>query len=567
MGKTKQNLVRLGGRNLKEAGTPRQAPTFIDLFCGCGGFTLGMMRAGLDCLAAIDSDEFASSTLRNNLPEIRNVLQKDLTKYRPADLEKLIGRKAVDVIVGGPPCQGFSIARSADGANHGKRLKKDPRRGLYREFLSFVEHFQPRVFVMENVLGIRNAADGEYFTRVHNEARYLGRSRGLPGYRVHAQVEDARTLGVPQKRRRQLIIGVRADLREHFVPQLVPVKRANPKAVLQDAIGDLPILRANSGKHKRDYDLKRRAQHLKKAGATAKRYLFDVLEVKRASKLTSHVARPHSDRDLRDFARLREGESSTVAMRERKVRFEFPYDQTSFKDRYTRQSRTEPCSTITAHMKKDGLMFIHPTQCRSLTPREAARVQSFPDWFVFPESRTLAYRMIGNAVPPLVAESVGMAVANFLRTSILAEVHADSRPSSTLRDKSAETPAGEAANGHLGGLASLASLSPRELKRIEKPSFLAAWKTLLHLFPEIHPDNALDHGNEKARCPDIRRLFPDAPGLKRKRYVRSGWPVAFETIGREAWRRRERGELRLTEFYLSGDQTSQASSPEQVRRE
>ena len=102
-------------------------------------------------------------------------------------------------------------------------------------------------------------------------------------------------------------------------------------------------------------------------------------------------------------------------MRERGIEFEFPYDKTSFKDRYTRQSRWHPCSTIVAHLSKDGLMFIHPTQNRSLTAREAARVQGFPDWFCFPESRTQAYQLIGNAVPPLVAEAVGLAVRDFLQ--------------------------------------------------------------------------------------------------------------------------------------------------------
>ena len=99
-------------------------------------------------------------------------------------------------------------------------------------------------------------------------------------------------------------------------------------------------------------------------------------------------------------------------MRDRCVMFEFPYDKSSFMDRYTRQSRWKPCSTIVAHLSKDGLMFIHPTQNRSLTPREAVRIQSFPDWFRFPESRTQAYRLIGNAVPPLVAEVIENPVFN-----------------------------------------------------------------------------------------------------------------------------------------------------------
>ena len=136
-----------------------------------------------------------------------------------------------------------------------------------------------------------------------------------------------------------------------------------------------------------------------------------MLEIKRAAKLTAHRARPHSERDLGDFFKLREGENCAEAMR-RGVAFDFPYDKENFKDRYTRQHRMEPCSTIVAHLSKDGLMFIHPTQNRSLTPREAARIQSFPDWFEFPIARTHQFRVISNAVPPLVSEAVGNPALN-----------------------------------------------------------------------------------------------------------------------------------------------------------
>ena len=219
-------------------------------------------------------------------------------------------------------------------------------------------------------------------------------------------------MGVPQRRRRQLIIGVRNDLAGYFPSQIAPAPRARSRTLLGTAIGDLPILRAGGGQDEREYDLKRRKKHLRVKGAAARKYLFDVLEVKSADLLTNHVARPHSDRDLRDFALLKEGETSATAMRIRGIEFEFPYDKSSFKDRYTRQSRSRPCSTIVAHLSKDGLMFIHPTQKRSVTPREAARIQSFPDWFRFP-ARTPAFRLIGNAVPPLVSEAVGLAVKDF----------------------------------------------------------------------------------------------------------------------------------------------------------
>ena len=392
-------------------------PTCIDLFCGCGGFTLGMQRAEFSVLVAIDSNAEAIATFDQNFPDVPFVLHQDLTTFGPEELAELIwpgssARFAVDVIVGGPPCQGFSKVRRVDGTNSGPRLVADPRRHLYREFLRYVRFFQPRIFVMENVLGLRSAVGGAYFTAVQKEARALGCTQGRPGYRVHRQVEDAWELGVPQKRQRQLIVGVRSDLPGYFLPELQHAPRGEPCPCLWDAIGDLPILRAGSGDNEQDYDLDRRNEHAEHQSSSAIRYLCNVLEIDRAKKLTSHVSRLHSERDLRDFARLREGDSSATAMRVRGVAFEFPYDKSSFKDRYTRQSRWHPCSTIVAHLSKNGLMFIRPTQNRSLTAREAARIQSFPDWFRLSEPRTQAYRLIGNAVPPLAAEGIENPVFN-----------------------------------------------------------------------------------------------------------------------------------------------------------
>lgn len=163
--------------------------TFIDLFCGCGGFSLGMERAGLRCLAALDFNPEAIAVFQTNLPRVPYALEKDLTKFGPSELAKLLQTDSVDVIVGGPPCQGFSTVRRVDGANQGKRLVDDERRHLYKEFLRHVEFFKPKVFVMENVLGIRSASEGEYFVRVQKEARALG-------YRVHAQVENCVDLGL-----------------------------------------------------------------------------------------------------------------------------------------------------------------------------------------------------------------------------------------------------------------------------------------------------------------------------------------------------------------------------------
>lgn len=360
-----------------------------------------MERAGLRCLAAVDFSAEAVAVFVRNFAHVPQVLEKDLTRFSPAELKNLIGVDVVDVVVGGPPCQGFSTVRQVDGANNGTRMVPDERRRLYREFLGYVGFFQPKVFVMENVLGIRTASGGEYFTRVQREARALG-------YRVHAQVEDCVKLGLPQKRRRQLFIGTRLDLPDYFRAELKPAPSACDHPPLWEAIGDLPPLKAGEGEESCDYDLDRREAHVKRFG---RRYLYSVLEIKRATKLTAHQARPHSGRDLRDFLLLKEGENSKEAMA-RGVEFEFPYNKGNFKDRYTRQHRMEPCSTIVAHLSKDGLMFIHPTQNRSLTAREAARLQSFPDWFEFPVARTHQFGVIGNAVPQPISEAVGNSSLN-----------------------------------------------------------------------------------------------------------------------------------------------------------
>ena len=268
-----------------------------------------------------------------------------------------------------------------------------------------MKFFMPRVFVMENVLGIRTAAGGQYFRKVQSEAREIG-------YRVHGKIVKAAEYGVPEKRQRQLIFGTRLDQQEFLRDALMPPTHTEENFVmLGEAIGDLPIVRAGGGAEEMDYDLEKRATHVERYGDA---YIREVAEVQRAAKLTAHVARPHSARDLGDFARLREGESSAQAMR-RGVVFDFPYDTSHFDDRYTRQHRYDLCSTIVAHLSKDGLMFIHPTQTRSLTPREAARVQSFPDWFKFSVPRTHQFRLIGNAVPPLVGKAVGDAVKAYLK--------------------------------------------------------------------------------------------------------------------------------------------------------
>jgi DNA (cytosine-5)-methyltransferase 1 len=525
-----------------------------------------MQRAGFKVLAAIDFNEEAIQTFKANFPKETLALCKDLTKFTPDKLAAKLHVNQVDVIVGGPPCQGFSTVRQVDAANHGSRVKRDKRRYLFRRFLDYVSAFRPRVFVMENVLGIQSAAKGKFFTLVQAEARKRG-------YRVHAQVEESWKLGVPQKRRRQLVIGVRNDVAGYFSNELTPAERVSqqPTPTLWDAIGDLPSVAAGEGDEDRDYDLQRRAEFLARREAPASHYLNTVLEIQRAAKLTAHRARPHSDRDLRDFARMHEGETGdqTIARGEK---MEFPYDRSVFLDRYTRQHRERLCSTIVAHLAKDGLMFIHPTQNRSLTPREAARVQSFPDWFQFPVARTHQFRIIGNAVPPLVAEAVGEELREFLAGAHASGVsfaasrreHVQSH-TSVRRDAGRSTRDARAPRTRMDAaleLQNLAQLDRRELRALPTEQFLHGWRALLSLFPGLHPDNALDHGDTKETVSVDQLALPGFAELIARRYVRSGWPVALELLGREAWRRFDAREICDEEFYCVEAQREGLSSLE-----
>jgi DNA (cytosine-5)-methyltransferase 1 len=510
--------------------------SLIDLFSGCGGFSLGMEWAGFTCRAAIDFEKAAIETFQVNHDNVSLALCRDLTKFSPNDLDELLGGERVDVIVGGPPCQGFSKARKADGANHGENLVPDPRRELYKEFLRYVDFYKPKVFVMENVPGLKTAAGGRFFTQVQVEIRELG-------YRVIPYEAETWRFGVPQKRVRQLLIGTRHDL-PMFIPEKYirpthalpsePVSSVlEPAVTLGEAIGDLPEILAGDEQYERPYDLKARERHIAKYGD---RYTIGVLNAHLATSLTSHTARPHSERDLRDFSRLCEGENSREALARGEV-MEFPYDRENFKDRYTRQHRDELCSTIVAHLKKDGLMFIHPTQLRSLTPREAARVQSFPDTFILPKSRTPAFNQIGNAVPPLVGKAVGMAIKEYLKDA--------ARVSSDEIDIAAKLP-----ENRVVGIKQLEdfveSLYLRPITMLPREEFLAAWWTVGYLHPSLHPDAALENGRELSLGPKRGVSFVIEPI-----YVRSGWPVELIPLALEARRRYIAGEIKEHEYYCS----------------
>jgi DNA (cytosine-5)-methyltransferase 1 len=465
--------------------TNSEKPTFIDLFSGCGGFSAGLEQSGMNCLAGIDHNEHAIYTFKANHSDSTVSLAKDMTIFEPSELEVLIGRNRVDVIVGGPPCQGFSTARQSYGSNSGQRLVEDPRRELYKYFLKFVNHFKPKVFVMENVLGIKKMQNGIYFTAIQNEARKIG-------YRVVPLEVNTWEYGVPQKRIRQLFIGTLTELPVFVASTLIQKSHSltpnedglAPIVTLGEAIEDLPELKAGDERIVQEYDLRLRKRYL---GKYSDRFLSDVLNVYQAEKLTWHCSRPHNDRDLRDFARLREGETCSRALA-RGVEMEFPYDRESFKDRYTRQDRNSLCSTIVAHLKSDGLMFIHPTQLRSLTPREAARVQTFPDTFNFSGSRSHVFTQIGNAVPPLVGKKVGLGILEYIFNS-------------DKKDLRIELVDAEKQKIVLELESFINDCMVRPIEFVEDERFKQTWKKIHMLLPHLHPESAMDNGGEISAAP------------------------------------------------------------------
>jgi DNA (cytosine-5)-methyltransferase 1 len=227
---------------------------------------------------------------------------------------------------------------------------------------------------------------------------------------------------------------------------------------------------------------------------------------------------------------------------------EFTYKRDIFKDRFKRQHREKLCSTIVAHLSKDGLMFIHPTQNRSLTPREAARVQTFPDWFQFPVARTHQFRIIGNAVPPLVAEAVGGEIFSFLLNAL----------SETPRLDFSLAPVPSDEVEAMRTLLPLLDKDRSKLRRTSAQEFKPAWYAVAFLYAGLHPDSALDHGEtiSREREDDYLTISRVEPRLLVPYYERSGWPVILAPIADEAWRRFEADELKDDEFYCSEAQAA-----------
>jgi len=366
--------------------------TAIDLFCGAGGLSLGLERAGFNVLVGADSDAWAVRTHQANLPGLPWC--GDLSD--PAEFLAALsawGIESVDLVAGGVPCQPFSRAGSSrirDLIASGARSAHDSRADLWSSFVAVVEHLQPEAVLVENVPDLPRWDDGAVLIALYESLRALG-------YRVEARILDGPAHGVPQHRQRLILLGFRGWRRPSW-----PEPR-DTEVTLRDAIGDLPPIPRAQRAERLAYDPRRTTSDLQRAVRAD-------LPAEEAGWITEHVCRDVRVDDLEAFRHLQEGDTyMDVPMRLRRYRSDV------FTDKYKRLNWDAPCRSITAHIAKDGYWYIHPNQHRTLSIREAARVQTFPDDFRFAGTPTHRYRQIGNAVPVVLGEAVGHAVMRTLQ--------------------------------------------------------------------------------------------------------------------------------------------------------
>lgn len=327
--------------------------TYIDLFCGAGGFSLGFDKSGFKNIFSVDIQKDYCETYKANFPK-HTLLQEDIIKLSNEKIFELTNGQKVDVIIGGPPCQGFSIA-----GNIGRKFIDDPRNRLFKEFVRVVEIVKPKYFVMENVARL--------YTHNKNKTREeIIKDFNELGYAVKCQILNSADYGVPQVRKRVIFLGSRVSDNITF-----PSKTHKDYKTVKEAIEDLPKL--NSGEE---------------------------------SMLLNHKAMKHTTQMLHKMSFVKDGGTrecipTNVRPKSGDVR------------KYIKYNSTKPSITITGDMRK----VFHYSQNRALTVRELARLQTFPDSFEFKSSSIAQQQQVGNAVPPLMAEAIAKHLKKMIENS------------------------------------------------------------------------------------------------------------------------------------------------------
>jgi DNA (cytosine-5)-methyltransferase 1 len=382
-------------------------PTAIDLFCGAGGLSLGLTDAGFQVLIGADNDPFAVETHSANIEGLTYL--GDLSD--PAEFLACVkewGIPQVDLLAGGVPCQPFSRAgrsKLRSLVELKARPAEDPRTQLWRSFVRVVEALRPKTVLLENVPDLAEWDEGAVLAGLCEALQELG-------YATSVRILEAFAHGVPQHRSRLFMVGVLEGM--HFE---WPSPSTGLPPSVWDAIGDLPEVPGGQREDVLPYAVP--------ITTLQKRLRHGVID---PALVCDHITREVRPDDRKAFALLPEG--GTYASLPPELQ---RYRTDIFTDKYKRLARHELSRTITAHIARDGYWYIHPTQERTLSVREAARIQTFPDWYRFAGEPSHRYRQVGNAVPPLLAEALGGALA-----TSLAKGHGRPKPKRrtrrTLRD-------------------------------------------------------------------------------------------------------------------------------------
>ncbi len=371
----------------------------IDLFCGAGGLSEGLRQAGMKPLVGVDFDKHATATYRQNHPEVP-IIEGDVAEVTGKQLTQLAGTDEIDLIAGGPSCQGFST--------HGKRMQDDPRNFLFRHFVRLVDEIRPKMFLMENVRGMLTYEKGAFQRQIEAAFKEIG-------YRTDFTQVLAADYGVPQMRHRILFMGTRVDDIQLSFPDRTHGDADEPHLIpyvtVDEAIGDLPLIGDDFEREERPY-------------ACGPQNPYQVYcRTSAPNDVTLHIGRPLSAqaRSLAHYIKRGEG-LRAVPVEALPSRFQKMRTIANGKLRrdcttlYHRLHPAKPAYTITCNYKNIASgPFLHPWEDRSISHREAARFMSFPDHYQFVGASFP--RQIGNAVPPLLGRAIGEVIVKTLSRS------------------------------------------------------------------------------------------------------------------------------------------------------